>query len=92
MHTPVIHFNYITLKSGYMRILVRYFAILRERKGIEVEEIVLDEQISVAQLYQMIFGQQESGIRFAVNQNYVESNHVLGDGDEVAFLPPLGGG
>ena len=75
-----------------MTILVRYFAILRERKGMGEEEIVLDKQISVSELYSKLFGAAQQGVRFAVNQNYVSSSHLLVDGDEVAFLPPLGGG
>ena len=29
---------------------------------------------------------------FAVNQEYVTEDHILTDGDEVAFIPPLAGG
>ena len=75
-----------------MTILVRYFAILRERKGMDEEEIVLDKQITVSELYSKLFGEGQQGVRFAVNQNYVSRSHLLVDGDEVAFLPPLGGG
>ena len=32
------------------------------------------------------------GVRIAVNERYVEPDHVLADGDEVAFFPPVSGG
>jgi molybdopterin converting factor small subunit len=31
-------------------------------------------------------------VMFAVNQQYVTADHPLVEGDEVAFIPPLGGG
>ena len=75
-----------------MTILVRYFAVLRERKGCDQEVVTLPTQLSVNELYQKLFGEQATGVRFAVNQTYVSSSHPIQDGDEVAFLPPLGGG
>ncbi len=33
-----------------------------------------------------------SGIVVAVNREYREHGHVLSDGDEVAFIPPVSGG
>ena len=34
----------------------------------------------------------DSSIRIAVNDEIVPGNRPLGDGDEVAFLPPMSGG
>ena len=31
-------------------------------------------------------------VRIAVNERYVEPDHELADGDEVAFFPPVSGG
>ena len=32
------------------------------------------------------------GIAFAVNRSYVNSEHELSDGDELALIPPVSGG
>ena len=50
---------------------------------------------SVEALYLRLFPADQKGVlpvMFAVNQEYVESDHILKNGDEVAFIPPLGGG
>ena len=75
-----------------MVILVRYFAILREQKGVGEEKIHLSETMSVAALYAKLFGCEPNGMRFAINEVYVDEGQIVKDGDEVVFLPPLGGG
>lgn len=78
-----------------MRVDVRYFAVLRERRGVEVETLDVDEGTTVSQLYARLFpaGQQGSlPVLFAVNRAYVDAQQPLSAGDEVAFIPPLGGG
>ena len=78
--------------SSVISIQVFYFAHLREERGCSSEEQSVEQGMSVSSLFTLIFGRTPNGIRFAVNQSYVESTVVLLDGDEVAFLPPLGGG
>ncbi|MFT5685653.1 MAG: molybdopterin converting factor subunit 1 [Myxococcota bacterium] len=78
-----------------MQITVRYFAALREARGCDEEALGVAEGTPVSELYQQIFADSPlSGLRvmFAVNQGYVSATHPLSDGDEVAFIPPLGGG
>jgi len=78
-----------------MRVQVRYFARLREIKSCTEEEIALDASVSVAALYAQLFPAGPNGtlpVMYAVNQTYVAPAHPLSDGDEVAFIPPLGGG
>jgi len=78
-----------------MRVDVRYFAVLREHRGEEEEKLEVEQGLTVAELYRRLFPPSSSGslpVMFAVNQAYVESTHVLQEGDEVAFIPPLGGG
>ena len=78
-----------------MGIMVRYFARLREIRGVPEETVELSGPTSVGALYTNLFA-AEAGeaipVMYAVNQAYVEADHVLDDGDEVAFIPPLGGG
>ena len=78
-----------------MRVQVRYFARLRELKACTAEEVELDAPTSVAGLYAQLFPPGPEGVlpvMYAVNQAYVAPLHALRDGDEVAFIPPLGGG
>ena len=78
-----------------MRVTVHYFAVLRERVGQCEQSIELTAEVSVGALYEKIFPAGADGmlpVMFAVNQQYVDSGHTLEDGDEVAFIPPLGGG
>ena len=71
---------------------VLYFAIFREERGRELDELCFEESMTVAELFVHIFGRPAVGFRFAVNQSYVTANTWIQDGDEIAFLPPLGGG
>jgi len=75
---------------------VRYFAMLRDRRLPEGEEdFEAPEGWSVADIYTAMFPPGPEGalpIAYAVNQIYVRSNHVPLEDDEVAFIPPVGGG
>ncbi len=78
-----------------MRIRVRYFAVLRERQGCSEAEVDVAPGTSVAALYAKLFPPTAEGalpVMYAVNQSYVSANYALEDGDELAFVPPLGGG
>lgn len=75
-----------------MQIKIRYFAWLREKRGTAEEFMNLEESCTVAALFQQLFQMAAVGIRFAVNAEYVDGETHLSDGDEVAFLPPMGGG
>ena len=78
--------------SSMISIQVFYFAQLREEQNCSCEERSIEQGMSVSSLFTLIFGRAPNGIRFAVNQTYVDPDVVPLDGDEVAFLPPLGGG
>jgi molybdopterin converting factor small subunit len=76
-------------------VTVHYFAGLRERKLCEQECVELMANESVAQLYDRLFpGPVETKlpVGFAVNQSYAPGTTLLKTGDEVAFIPPIGGG
>ena len=78
-----------------MQVHVRYFAVLRERAGRGHGSITVDQGITVGELYLSLFPPTDLGVlpvMYAVNQQYVQKDHRLCDGDEVGFIPPLGGG
>ena len=75
-----------------MTLKILYFAALREEKGIGSEMHHEPLPITVKALFFTLFNRPPTGIRFALNQRYVSEDTLLSDGDEVAFLPPLGGG
>jgi len=83
-----------------MKIL--YFAWMRQRIGASVETIdlpgdvntvdgLIDWLIGRGDNYANAFTKREV-IRAAVNQEYVRFDHPVGDGDEIAFFPPVTGG
>lgn len=81
-----------------MKVKVKFFAILRERAGTGEVTKEIKEKSTVADLWRTL--QQDypklavPGIRllYAINQNYVTTEHVLQDQDEVVFIPPVSGG
>ncbi len=77
-----------------MSITVHYFAHLKDKRGKEMEEFAFEKPISVAQLFEKIFHEENSPsyIRAAVNEEYVDWNSMLADGDEIVFIPPVAGG
>ena len=78
-----------------LSIKVRYFAMLRETKGLSEEWVECAQGTTVGHLFEQLFpAQKASGMQvgFAVNLSQVQPNRILANEDEVAFLPPLGGG
>ena len=80
-----------------MAITVRLFALLREHKGCESIEVEPISGETVDGLFQRLFPDLANAalhraLAFARNAEYVESTEIVEDGDEIAFIPPLGGG
>lgn len=81
---------------------VLYFAWLKEKVGISGEDLALPDGVTnVTELVTHLRDRgegfadafsDESIVRVAVNHEHVEHDHVLADGDEVAFFPPVTGG
>jgi sulfur-carrier protein len=81
-----------------MNIRIRYFASLRETTGQNEEILPLADGATVAALREMLL------VRYprlqtvleralcAVNHHYVSLETILREGDEVVFIPPVGGG
>ena len=76
-----------------MKVTVRLFAGLRERAGAAERELELPNESKAKDAWRELgLGDQPPGLLLAVNRQYVDQSHVLSEGDEVAFIPPLGGG
>ena len=71
-----------------MTIEVKFFASLREHLG--RSDAQLD---TVAEVWQRCTQQaMPANVLMAVNLEYVQAQHPVRDGDEVAFFPPVTGG
>lgn len=81
-----------------MNVKVLFFASVRDLMGASERVVELRENATVADLVTDLSGTQKRFVEMApslmisVNQEYVERNTVLKDGDEVAFIPPVSGG
>lgn len=76
---------------------VRFFARLRELAGTETEDLKAAASASVADVYAAMRANhpslpEQSGVRGALNHEFVEWDHEVADGDEIAFIPPVSGG
>ena len=81
-----------------MRIEVLYFAIVRERLKLDHEAVELADGATVADARAAIADRHPSiasllpRVLAAVNRTWAPDEHRLGDGDELALLPPVAGG
>jgi MoaE-MoaD fusion protein len=76
-----------------MRVKVRLFAGLRERAGTGEREVELPEGSRATDAWTALgLGAEPPGLAYAVNRQYVDHDHVLADGDELAVIPPVSGG
>lgn len=81
-----------------MDVDVRYFAMIREIVGVARERRTLAAGVTAGELFDELITQFPRLERLKpitmmmVNQRYVERDHALHDGDEVAFIPPVSGG
>jgi molybdopterin synthase catalytic subunit/molybdopterin converting factor small subunit len=74
-----------------VRVTVRLFAGVRERAG--QSRVELEDVERVADVWPKLgLGDEPPGLLYAVNREYVERDHALADGDEVALIPPVSGG
>jgi molybdopterin converting factor subunit 1 len=82
-----------------MQIVVLYFAALRELVTLSQERLTFgDASFSVAELARQLVARHPSlegrlqSVRFAVNENFVQLDAMVRDGDTVALIPPVAGG
>ena len=75
---------------------VRLFASYREAAGTATLDVPVDAGAHVSDLTTLLAANIPALLSapglVAVNLNYVNPDHVLQDGDEAAFIPPVSGG
>jgi molybdopterin synthase catalytic subunit len=76
-----------------VHVSIRLFAGLRERAGTGARELELSDDARVADVWAALdLGEEPPGLLYAVNKSYANAESPLGDGDEVALIPPVSGG
>ena len=81
-----------------MHIHILYFAVFRERLGRDEEDIAVADGATVADAIEVLAAKHAAianlrgRFRVAVNQDFVDEDHALHDGDELALIPPVAGG
>lgn len=75
-------------------VTVRFFASLREDLGRPDARVEAEEGMTVIDVWSRVGAGRPlpANVLAAVNLSYVERDHPVGDGDEVAFFPPVTGG
>lgn len=81
-----------------MQVTIRYFAALRETAGRSDDTLELPSGATVAAARERLAETHPALARLlpvcavAVNRAYVAADTRLTEGDELVFIPPLGGG
>ena len=81
-----------------MKIHMRYFASFREITGQNEEMLMVDDGAGVADVRSLLLARYPrlhpvmERSTCAVNHGYVPGDATLHEGDEVVFIPPVGGG
>lgn len=84
--------------TGSFRITVRLFAGIRERAGTPLVEVRVAEGSTVSDAISaaaaVVPGELRTpkSVMLALNGEYVPDDTAVGDGDEVALIPPVSGG
>ena len=84
------------MTHGYahsMQVSIRLFAGLRERAGTGTRTLELTDGATLGDVWPALdLGSEPSGLLYAVNKRYAETETALMEGDEVALIPPVSGG
>ena len=77
-----------------MRVRVRFFASLRETVGAAGREVEADGGATVRTIWDLATDGREPPSRLlaSINLDYADLDDPVGEGDEVAFFPPVTGG
>ncbi len=81
-----------------MNIRIRFFASLRVITGQSEESLALHEGATIGDVRELLverFPRLQAILErcvYAVNRSYAPADTVLHEGDELVFIPPMGGG
>ena len=81
-----------------MELVVRFFALYRERAGTNTHRLQLPDGATVAELTGEVrrlfprLAPADVQIVVAVNADYAEPETELRDGDDICLIPPVSGG
>jgi len=81
-----------------VRVTVRLFARLRDIAGTAELARDLPAGATIGDVWRQLAGEfpeiarYERSISTAINADYARMDQVIGEGDEIAFLPPVSGG
>ena len=81
-----------------MRITVKLFALMREKAGTDTILLEIPEGASVAQALAVLQDQYPvlqpyvPRARLSLQMTFVDAAAILGEGDELALIPPVSGG
>ena len=81
-----------------MKAKVRLFARLSELAGTREAEVEVGEGLTAGEVYAALCRRYPAlsglngSIRYAVNGEYADPGHPVGEGDEVGLIPPVSGG
>ena len=87
-----------TVGMRHMDLVVRFFALYRERAGCRTTGVELPQGSTVADLTDEVrrrfplLAPPEVQIVVAVNADYAEPETILRQGDDVCLIPPVSGG
>lgn len=93
MAIPIAGHKYDT-PAGLVPITVKYFASLREHYGADRQLAAPSRGATVAAVWALASdgAALPDNVLMAVNLEYVNADHPVVDGDEIAFFPPVTGG
>ena len=81
-----------------MRVVVKLFALMREKAGTDTVQLDVPSPATVAQAaaalqqHYPVLAPYLSNVRFSLHMDFVEADTPLSAGDEVALIPPVSGG
>lgn len=84
------------MQASCKQIKVKYFALLREERGLEFEEITTSAQ-TLSQLYEELanryrFSLAVNNLAVSQNESFAAWSDNVQNGSTVVFIPPVAGG